>query len=286
MTALATTAALASRRAPRFRLGATSYVQPGGWADNVERVRGLVSDVEILFFQAEHAHELPDKEECERLHRLRTRGGPTYSLHTPLAASLASADAARRAWSVQLVQKAIALSQAFSPDLFVLHVYWGEQERDPEPPLDLTAWRDRARRSLQTLLDAGLAAERLCIEVLDYDYALIEPVVAELGLSVALDVGHLERDGIDVAACLPRLLPRSRIVQWHGTDPQGRDHRSLRHYPRDRALRLLSALVERDYAGVLTLEVFSRAELEESLVLVRQWLAELGVDGAAAESVR
>jgi sugar phosphate isomerase/epimerase len=118
------------------------------------------------------------------------------------------------------------------------------------------------------------------VELLDYDYQCIEPVVRELGLSVALDVGHLVRDGLDELGALARLLPLTRIVQWHGTDPNDRDHRSLEHYPRTRALGLLAALRAADYRGVLTLEVFRAADLESSRRVLASLLAEL--DGGLA----
>jgi sugar phosphate isomerase/epimerase len=263
-------------RAAGFRLGATSYVIPAGWADNVEWLQGLVRDVEVLLFEVEGEGALPDARECARLAQLRADAGLSYSLHTPLAASLASADEARREASVALVLRAIDAARAFAPELFVVHVYFGDGERDPCPPRDGAAFRTRAARSLAAILDAGVPPARLCVELLDYDFALIEPVIAELGVSVALDVGHLERDGHDALPWLDRLLPRTAAIQWHGTEPGGRDHRSLRHYPEAKALALLEALLVRDYRGVLTLEVFDAADLHESLALVHGWLARLG----------
>ena len=65
-------------------------------------------------------------------------------------------------------------------------------------------------RSLAAILDAGVPPAQLCVELLDYDFALIEPVIAELGLSVALDVGHLERDGHDVLAWLDAAAAADR----------------------------------------------------------------------------
>ncbi len=60
------------------------------------------------------------------------------------------------------------------------------------------------------------------------------------------------------------------MVQWHGTDPSGRDHRSLRHYPRADAVRLVSALRDARWQGVLTLEVFREADFEESLAVLAE----------------
>jgi sugar phosphate isomerase/epimerase len=67
-------------------------------------------------------------------------------------------------------------------------------------------------------------------------------------------------------------------VQWHGTDPSGRDHRSLRHYPRSAAIELVRALTSAGWSGVVTLEVFREADLDDSLAV----LAEIEAEALAA----
>jgi sugar phosphate isomerase/epimerase len=255
-----------ARRPSRFpfRLGTTSFIHPGGWAFNVERLAARVEDIEILCFESDG---LPTTDEARQLANLKARHALTYSLHTPLDASLASEDEARRLSSVAAVQRTIEAAAAFAPEVAIVHVYLGDHEHD-RAPTDLAAWRRRAARSLEALLAAGIPARDLCIEVLDYDFALIEPVVVELGLSIALDVGHLVRDGRDELALLRRHFARTRVIQWHGTDATGRDHRGLDHYPRDRARSLFDTLIDHDYRGVLTLEVFREADLDASLALV------------------
>jgi sugar phosphate isomerase/epimerase len=149
-----------------------------------------------------------------------------------------------------------------------VHVYLGDGERDAAPPADLDAWRDRARRSLETIA-RDVPARALCIECIDYDFQLIAPVVRALDLSVALDVGHLLRDGRQLRDAVDQWLPRARILQLHGTRSDGRDHKSLAHAPRAEIEWLLRTLVARQFGGVLTLEVFDPVDLDESLALVR-----------------
>ena len=258
-----------------MRIGTTSFIHPGGWLFNVERLCRDFDDVEILFFE-DGPGAFPDAEERRGLLRCKREHGLTYSLHAPLSASLASEDLARRRAGVESVLRALDVAAPFEPDNVVLHVYHGDGERDPSPPRDLSAWRERAAASLAAIADSGVPRERLCVELLDYDYDWIEPVIAELGLSIALDVGHLARDGKDELAALQRLWPRTRIVQWHGTDGSGRDHRSLEFFPRARALALLDALLAGGYAGVLTLEVFRAHDLERSRSVLAELFAELG----------
>lgn len=260
-----------------MRVGTTSFIHPAGWLHNVELLAPHYDDIEILFFEAGGAGAFPSREECRGLYRCKREHDLSYSLHTPLDVSLASEDAERRRMSVQAVLRAMHAAQAFEPEAFIVHVYLGDSEHG-ERPRDVQAWRDRASDSLTRIVASGVEPSRVCVESLDYDFALIEPVLRDLNLSIALDVGHLARDGLDELAALDRYLPRTRVVQWHGTAAGDRDHRSLVHYPRERARALVSELVARRYAGVLTLEVFSESDLTESSALVRALFSELPPD--------
>jgi sugar phosphate isomerase/epimerase len=265
-----------------MRIGTTSFIYPGGWLYNVERLAPDFDDLEILFFEADGPGAFPSEEECRGLAACKQTHGLSYSLHTPLEASLASLDPARRAAGVSAVLRAIDNAAPLAPEHYVLHVYLGDGERASRPS-DLDAWRERATLSLRELLAHGIPSRKLCVELLDYDFAFIEPVIDALDLSIALDIGHLVRDGRDELSELQRYLPRTRIIQWHGTDPSGRDHRSLVHYPRARARELLRTLAVHAFAGVLTLEVFDAAELQSSRALLTELLAELAGSGTAPQ---
>ncbi len=267
-----------------MRLGATSFVYPAGWADNVERLAPVFDDIELLLFEGEPAW--PSAAEWQRLAELKARHDATYSLHTPLSASLASADERRRRHGVEMVLRCLEAASGVAPENYVLHVYQGDRECDPAgPPGDLSAWRARAYQSLERLAASVPAPERLCVESLDYDIAELEPVVEELGLSWALDVGHDVRDGRCAADVLRPRLDRTRIVQWHGTDPASRDHRSLAHYPRGEGPALLRQLARAGFRGVLTLEVFRYRDLAESLHLVRSWASDVPAHGFSPKAL-
>lgn len=249
-----------------YRLGTTSFIHRAGWLENARRLAGRVEDVELLCFDGDPS-ALPSPLEVAGLAALKAEAGLTYSLHTPLEASLASADEARRREGVARVLRAVERTRPAAPEAVVVHVYLGDREGEAPPP-DLDAWRARAARSLSEMVAAGVSPGALCVESLDYDFELVAPVVEALGLSAALDVGHLHRDGRPVAPLLERHLRRARVVQWHGTEPGGRDHRSLRHVPRAEARALLDTLRRVGYQGVLTLEVFGEEDLADSLAVL------------------
>lgn len=253
----------------RFRIGTTSFVYPARWIDNARRLAGRVRDVELLFFDPPTPQSLPSAAEVDALAQVAAETGLGYTVHAPIGFALASEDPDRRRVAVDAIAKVVRHTARLDPHAVVVHLAPGEREGDP-PPRDAAAFQRRAVAALREVLATGLPADRLCLETLEYDFALAEPVVDALGLSVALDVGHLARDGVAFDAVLARNLARTRVVQWHGTDPAGRDHRSLRHYPRGEAVRLLRALRAGGFAGVLTLEVFGEQDLEESLALVAE----------------
>jgi sugar phosphate isomerase/epimerase len=256
----------------RFRIGATSFVYPASWLENVEQLVGRVEDVELLFFEPEGPGGLPDAAELAALATFR-RSGLSYSIHTPLSASLASEDEARRVAGVAEVLRVIDATRAVDPSAYVIHVYFGDGEHGPRPR-DLDGFRRRSARSIEALLEAGVPARQLCVEYRDYDLDLLAPVIEHFDLGVALDAGHLMRDGRDVPSILQRYLPRTQLIQWHGTEPGGRDHKSLEHLQPSAAREFVRSLLEADYAGVLTLEVFSPDDFERSLSLLRRLLAE------------
>jgi sugar phosphate isomerase/epimerase len=252
-----------------FRLGATSFVYRDHVVPNVEKLASRVDDIEILLFDVDE--DLPSPADVARLAALKHEHRLSYTVHTPLDASLASADENLRVRSVDKVRRALDWARPLEPLACPVHVYFGDREHDESPPRDLDAWRHRATRSLQTLVADGHAPRTLAVELIDYDYAHIFPVVDTLGLSIALDVGHLIRDGHGLDDALDRYLARASIIQWHGTSPGpgGRDHRSLRHVPPNVSESLIRRLLRDRFAGVVTLEVFSEADFEESLVIAR-----------------
>lgn len=248
---------------PPFRVGATSFVYPGDWRFNVERLADRVSDIELLFFEAEG---LPSKVEFEHLAKL-ARGSHSYTVHTPLSASLASEDDERRRTGIEEVVAVVTATALLDPHGWILHVYRGDFEGDV-PPADTVTWRERALHSLREIVERTGESKRLCIESLDYDYALIAPVIESLDLGVAWDIGHDLRDGRTNTLMFERLLPRLRVIQWHGTDPDDRDHRSLSFVPRVEAVQFVADLYKHNFRGVLTLEVFREGDFEESLALL------------------
>lgn len=248
-----------------FRVGTTSFIYPTRWLENVIRLAGRVQDVELLCFDA---NQLPDKAEIEGLLAVKRRADLTYTVHTPLVVSLASDDEARRRESVNDVKRVIEHMRLLDPYAYLVHVCQSAQERIRQIE-NLDSWQCRARRSLSEIIELGVSPEKLCVECLDYDFWIIESVVESLGISVALDIGHLRAKKMPIAELFERNRHRLRVVHWHGTDPYNKDHRSLEFVPEEEVSWLLQTLHAWPFRGVLTLEVFGERDFEESMNVLR-----------------
>lgn len=255
-----------------YRIGTTSFVHPASWLENARRLAGRVRDVEVLLFQPPSDAAGPSPGEIAALARLGEERGLGYTVHAPLV-PLAAEDEGRRRAAAAAVRRAIELTAPLRPAAVTVHLELRDAPGRPAPA-ELSAWRERAARSLREVLACGVAPRTIAVETLEYDFALAEPLVEALGLSVALDVGHLARDGVALLPVVERHLARAPVVHWHGTEPGGRDHRSLRHFPRADGVALVRALVRAGWSGVVTLEVFGEAELGDSLAVLASLEAE------------
>jgi hypothetical protein len=62
---------------------------------------------------------------------------------------------------------------------------------------------------------------------------------------------------------LQAALPRTRVIHMHGIAE--RDHRSLAFLPLEKVHAVWAELLHANYAGVLTLEIFSEEDFLSSL---------------------
>src|SRR6185369_7177926 len=103
----------ACARSSQMRIGTTSCIWHDYMLPNVEKLAPLVDDVELLLFDIER--DVPSAEDVSQLVRLKHEHALSYTLHTPLDASLASADEARRATGIDKVRRAIDWARPLAP---------------------------------------------------------------------------------------------------------------------------------------------------------------------------
>lgn len=241
-----------------WRLGATSCVLPADIMTNVRVLAPLVDDVQLLFFESAAKSLLPQPLDVQALRDLAEEHALSYTVHLPTDLALGAASRAERQEGITEILRLMDQLAPLGPQSFDLHLVW---EQDvPE-----AAWLDNLAASLQEL-SAALGEEKrlVAVENIEYPYGLVAPLVAEYGLNVCLDLGHLVRYGHDLEEGLA-LLPRVRHLHYHGVQ-DGRDHQALTDA--EQARMLGSRLAEAGYDGVVTLEMYSLQKLKGSLALL------------------
>jgi sugar phosphate isomerase/epimerase len=82
-----------------------------------------------------------------------------------------------------------------------------------------------------------------------------------------VDIGHLWLDGHDPLPYLQAALSRVRVIHIHGLAE--RDHRSLAFMPEEKVRAVWDELIRAQYAGVLTLEIFSEDDFISSMEVIK-----------------
>lgn len=242
-----------------MRVGTTSYIYPADLITNVRRLAGSVMDVELVIFECdEYGSNLPDKDTIDELTRLAAEHGMTYTVHLPLDLRLADEDP-----QIEKAVRVIRCTAPLSPHGFIVHLD-GAQGGES---LSLLPWTENCLRSLEALIGEVAGPEMLCAENLDDQNAeRLDAVLERIGVSCCMDLGHLWKQGVNPLPCLDRWLPRARVVHLHGVG--SRDHKSLSLIPQERLDEVVGRL-HGNFDGVVTLEVFDKDDLDESLHALR-----------------
>lgn len=258
---------------PPFRLGTTSYVYPADILENVRRLLGQAEDIELVLFETDQGQNLSERE-VEKLALLRYGRDLSFTAHFPLGLMLGG-EKEERAAGVRVIRRLIEQLRPLSPLGFVLHLPVVRSKENTDfielAGADLARWQEGCRRSLEEILASGIDPQTLCLENLGYPFAYVADFLEEYGLSVCLDVGHLALYGLPLSEFVDRYLPRTRIVHLHGCDGN-RDHLALASPLSVDQVVLLDRLCQQEFSGILTLEVFSEKDLQQSQGLIQEYL--------------
>lgn len=251
-----------------FRLGTTSYILPADLLPNVEFLAPVVDDVELVLFESESISNLPDFEAIERLVELKHTNRLSYTVHLPLDVWLGSPDDAIRVDSVEKCLKVVDITRPLAPLAYIVHFH-GEK-RGIRPARDTGRWTEALDRSVCEMLEAGIEPGLLAVETLDYPFEHVAGIVSRHDLSICLDVGHLLLHGYCLERYFGTYLQRCKVIHLHGIC-DGTDHCHIGMLDKE----IVRSVLERLHTSarkerVLTIEVFSRQDLEESLEVLRE----------------
>ncbi len=251
-----------------FRLGTTSFILFDDYLPNVRHLAPMIDDIELLFTDPSD-DALPDPAEIKEIRRTAKRSSLTLTVHLPYDRDMGAADDAVRRNALSDLVRVIERGGVLEPFAWILHPFCnGHCFGSGGPP---RAWRNRFSASVDRLLETGIPPERLCLENLRPALDPLAGLIAEKGISVCLDAGHLVSYGHDLEEFLDRYGNRIRVLHLHGIK-EGKDHCGLAGLDRPVLERLMAFLLAGRAERVVTLEVFGPADLEESLRVVAQFL--------------
>ncbi len=251
-----------------FRLGTTSFILFDDYLPNVHHLAPLVDDIELLFTDPSD-NALPDSVVMQEIRNIADRSSLSLTVHLPYDRDIGASDDGARMDALSDLVHVIEKSRILEPLGWILHPFCEWQHFGPEGPPG--EWLNRFSDSIDSLLDLGIPPESLCLENLRPVFSPLESLVAEKGLSVCLDVGHLVIYGHDLDDFLDRYGSRIRVLHLHGIR-DGRDHCSLACLDRPFLEKLMAFLHNGRARRVVTLEVFGQADLEESLRVMSRYL--------------
>ncbi len=245
-----------------MRLGTTSYIYPADMLTNIEKIvrsAPVIRDIELLAFEsAKDLSDLPTPKEIERLCELAADHDLTYTVHLPMDLRLAGPQAE--------IAQAVAVIKHFEAVCPVAYITHLAAEDSP----DFAQWLDCSLRSVGEILTASDVCERFCVETLEtHTEEMLSALASEFPCPLCVDVGHFWAMALDPLPFLRRRLERAKVIHIHGVGR--RDHKSLGLMPIE-TLTPTAKFIQERFDGVLTIEVFNKADLMESLeVLSRLW---------------
>ena len=250
------------------RIGTTSYIIPADILPNLDFLKEIVEDVELVLFESDAFSNLPTASDVREMGRIADDAGLTFTVHLPLDAYPGAENENERNQSAAKWLRVMDRMAPLCPFGWVVHL--NDPPNDPpgenrEDPPSWDHWLAQCGKTIDALsaqTDPGL----LCVETLSYDFGRVLPLVMEKNCSICIDIGHLILAGRDIPAILEEWLPHTRIIHLHGVNGAGRDHVDIGHLDPGLLDGIIAALkADRSVPRVLTLEIFSREDLERSL---------------------
>lgn len=244
-----------------FTVAAPSFIYPDHVLPNARMLAPFIDEIELVFFEGAYEESLPPAGDIGKLAELTESTGLTYNVHLPIDVSITEPDEKKRARAIELTARAVERARPLEPSTWTLHLPYTGGGSDSA---SVENWQKLADRSVKTLLDStGIAPRMVSVETLDYPPSWLKPVAAGLDLSVCLDIGHLMEHGHDIAETFDIFGEQISILHLYGGVETGRGHIGLKHLPDIYAPAICEILS--GFSGTVSLEVFSRKDLEESL---------------------
>jgi sugar phosphate isomerase/epimerase len=253
-----------------FKLGTTSFIYPDHYIPNVKMLGPYLDEIELLLFESLPADALPSNAVIEELSDLAREYDLTYNIHLPTDVSICAAQPEKQQHAVNTILSVIDRVAPLCPTAYSLHIPYSQKSFDQDT---VKSWQRCVFKNLKKILAGGIAAESIAVETLDYRFDLLNDILAELNLSVCLDIGHLIAHGYNLNALFNKYCDITSIIHLHGVK-NGRDHLALDKLP-DKFSEPVLAILKR-FTGNVSLEVFAFDDLKFSLAFLEKQFRTVG----------
>ena len=252
-----------------FKLGTTSFIYPDDYIPNVKMLGPYLDEIELLMFESRPPEALPSKATIAELSRLAKECDLTYNIHLPTDVSISDEKRENQQQAVKALMGVIDLTSSLAPTSYTLHIPYNSKSYGAD---SVNRWQERVLKNLKKILANGIAAESIAIETLDYRFDLLKDILAELNLSVCLDIGHLIANEYDFNTLFNQYVDRTAIIHLHGVQ-RGHDHLALNKLA-DPFIQPVVSILKR-FTGIVSIEVFALDDLKRSLAFLETHLTEV-----------
>jgi sugar phosphate isomerase/epimerase len=249
-----------------FKIGTTSFIYPDDYVSNVKMLGPYLENIELLLFESNHTDALPSKHVIGELASLAEDFNLTYNVHLPTDISISSRDQQQQRIAVETISRVAERVAPLSPTTLTLHVPYNDNSLDED---NIKSWQERAIKNLAEILFNGTPGHLISIENLDYPFEILAPLISELDLTICLDCGHLILHGDDIEEFFDTYAAKTAIIHVYGVQ-NNHFHGALDQLPEKLIIPTTRLLAK--FNGIVSLEVFSHADLDASLkFLEKHW---------------
>jgi len=253
-----------------FNIGTTSFIYPDDYVPNVKLLGPYLDEIELLLFESLSTAALPSKAVIAELSRLAEEYQLSYNIHLPTDVSISDLQPEKQQQAVDTLIGVIDLASALAPTAYTLHIPYNYKSYDHDT---VKRWQGRVLKNLEKILAAGIAAESIAVETLDYRFDLLNDIIAELNLNVCLDIGHLIVHEYDLNTLFNQYVDITAIIHLHGVK-SGYDHLALNKLA-DKFINPVMSILNQ-FSGSVSLEVFAFDDLKPSLAFLEKHLKTVG----------
>lgn len=258
-----------------FSVGCTSCVYPNTALYNVEAIAPFVDDIELMFFEEPKRDNFPSKGDFLQIKSLLDRYQTGCTVHLPVVHChdlMKNFSEVNTGPLIEVIEK----SSLINPRTYVLHL--AEDGFSPNEE-NLRIWEEKAISLVELLCSKTKIPNKIAIENLYYPWAFHKPIIKKTGCSYALDVGHLWNEcSVNWLGAVKEMLPQASQLHLHGVGK--RDHDVLSNNCESQLTQLLHLLLEENFTGVVTCEVFGYEKTNTSLNYLRSLWGKLSLQQA------